>query len=92
MMGLMSRAAQSIAPRAGGGVGLYGAIEVRTISGPVFLGHDYEVAGKVLAAGETPKSEYCWYEATLSEPGGGKAVAASTIMRRVMKASSELWR
>ncbi len=77
---------------AGGGVGLFGAIEIRHINGPVFVDHDYEVAGKVLAVGETPKSEYFWYESILREPGGGKDVASMIMMIRTMKASSPFWK
>ncbi len=72
-------------------VGLYGAIEVRHLSGPVFAGHDYEVGGQVMAVGDTPKTEYVWYETVLSEPGSGKDVASMLMMLRFMKASSPLW-
>lgn len=76
----------------GGGVGLFGAIEIRQIRGPVFVDHDYEVTGSVLAVGETPKSEYFWYESVLREPHGGRDVAAMIMMIRIMKASSPLWK
>ncbi len=95
---LMRRGEQSVrrpqgdgAP-AGGGVGLFGAIEIRHINGPVFVEHDYEVAGMILAVGETPKSEYFWYESVLREPGGGKDVASMIMMIRTMKASSPFWK
>jgi hypothetical protein len=73
-----------------GAVGLYGAIEVRHLRGPVFMEHDYEVSGRVLAVGQTPKTEYLWYESVASEPGGD-AVASMIMMLRFMKASSPLW-
>jgi hypothetical protein len=72
-------------------VGLYGAIEVRHINGPIFLERDYEAAGSVLGLGESPKSEYIWYESRLREPGSAKDVASMIMMLRFMKASSELW-
>lgn len=72
-------------------VGLFGAIELRFLAGPVFLDHEYEVQGTLLALGETPKSEFLWYESTLTEPGSGRAVAAMLMMLRFMKASSPLW-
>jgi hypothetical protein len=72
-------------------VGLYGAIEVRHEAGPVFAEHDYEVTGEILAIGQTPKTEYMWYETQLREPGGGTHVASMLMMLRFMKASSPLW-
>ena len=71
-------------------VGLYGAIEVRHINGPVFMERDYEVSGTVLATGATPKTEYVWYETVMREPGG-RDVASMIMMLRFMKASSPLW-
>lgn len=73
-------------------VGLFGAIEVRHIGGPVFLDRAYDVSGKVLMLGETPKSEYVWYESLLTEPDGSKEVASMIMMLRLMKGSSPLWR
>jgi len=70
-------------------VGLYGAIEVRHLAGPVFCDREYEVSGRVLAIGQTPKTEYLWYETTMRE--GAKDVASMLMMLRFMKASSPLW-
>ena len=81
---------RSIPVARAGAVGLYGAIEVRHLRGPVFMDHEYEVSGRVLAIGQTPKTEYFWYESTASEPGG-EPVASMTMMLRFMKASSPLW-
>lgn len=72
-------------------VGLYGAIEVRHLRGPVFLERDYEVRGTILATGTTPKTEYVWFETLLNE-GGGPDVASMIMMLRFMKASSPRWR
>ncbi|HET8944189.1 MAG TPA: hypothetical protein VFO59_05350 [Dehalococcoidia bacterium] len=70
-------------------VGLYGAIEVRHLAGPVFSDREYEVSGRIVATGQTPKTEYLWYETTLRE--GAKDVASMLMMLRFMKASSPLW-
>jgi hypothetical protein len=70
-------------------VGLYGAIEVRHMAGPVFMERDYEVSGDVLAVGQTPKTEYLWYETVMHE--GATKVASMLMMLRFMKASSPLW-
>ena len=43
--------------------------EKRTsLAGPVFLEHDYEARGRILAISETPQTEYLWYESTLADP------------------------
>lgn len=73
------------------GVGLYGAIEIEHLAGPCFVAHDYEVRGRVVAVGETPKTEYFWYESTVSEPAGGEDRARMLMMIRTMKAASPLW-
>lgn len=70
-------------------VGLYGAIEVRHLAGPVFSDRQYEVSGRIVATGQTPKTEYLWYETTMRD--GAKDVASMLMMLRFMKASSPLW-
>jgi hypothetical protein len=75
-----------------GAVGLYGAIEARHIAGPVFIEHDYDVSGSILAVGQTPKTEYFWYESVMRDPANGNDVASMLMMLRFMKASSRLWR
>ncbi|MGH7751746.1 MAG: hypothetical protein ACREN5_02930, partial [Gemmatimonadales bacterium] len=42
----------------GPAVGLFGAIELRNVNGPVIVGQDYEVTGHVVAIGQSPKTEY----------------------------------
>lgn len=74
------------------GVGLFGAIEIQHRQGPLLIGRDYEARGRILAVGETPKTEYLWYESIASEPGGGDDVASMLMMLRFMKASHPAWR
>ena len=73
------------------GVGLFGAIELQMISGPAFVDYEYETFAKVLAVGETPKTEYYYYESTLIDPKKGNTVMTMLMMIRFMKASSKLW-
>ena len=73
------------------GVGLFGAIELQAINGPVFIEHDYEVRATVLALGDTPKTEYFWYESILSDPANGQDIMSMLMMLRFMKASSPRW-
>ena len=71
------------------GVGLFGAIELQLNDGPVLVEHDYETQSTVLAVGETPKTEYLYYDAALYEPGSSERVLTMIMMLRFMKASSE---
>jgi hypothetical protein len=73
------------------GVGLFGAIELQLHGTPVFVEHDYECQCTVLGVGETPKTEYLYYEATLHEPGSDEQVLSMIMMTRFMKASSSHW-
>ncbi|MEX2247620.1 MAG: hypothetical protein WEC75_13155 [Dehalococcoidia bacterium] len=87
---LMVQAQPGIRTR-GPAVGLYGAIEVRHLRGPVFAERAYVASGKVLAVGDTPKTEYIWFESQLTEAAGGGPVASMLMMLRFMKGSSPLW-
>ena len=72
-------------------VGMFGAIEVQYLAGPVFIEHDYACDGKLLALSESPKTEVAWFESTLKEPRDGTPVARMILMTRLLKASSPLW-
>jgi hypothetical protein len=71
-------------------VGLFGAIELQFLNGPIFVEHDYLARGKVLALSTSPKTEIVWYEAILSELEG-QDIASLIMMTRFMKGSSPLW-
>jgi hypothetical protein len=73
------------------GVGLFGGIELQLLKGPVFVDYDYQTHSRVLAVGETPKTEYLYYESTLTDPSNGADVLSMIMMLRFMKASSSLW-
>ncbi len=73
-------------------VGLFGAIEVQHLDGPLFAETDYLARGRVLAISETPKTEFFWYESILTDPAEGRDVASMLMMLRFMKESSPLWR
>jgi hypothetical protein len=92
---LMVRAMRAVEPeilaRTGPVVGLFGAIEVQHLDGPLFVETDYLARGRVLAISETPKTEFFWYESILTDPVEGKDVASMLMMLRFMKASSPLW-
>ena len=62
-----------------------------TSNGPLFAETDYLARGRVLAISDTPKTEFFWYETTLTDPAEGTDVASMLMMLRFMKASSPLW-
>lgn len=72
-------------------VGLYGGIELRAINGPIREETAYRAEGRVLALGETPRTEIVWYESLLRDESGSE-IAHMVMMTRLMKASSPLWR
>ncbi|MBL8770606.1 MAG: hypothetical protein JNK30_04425 [Phenylobacterium sp.] len=72
-------------------VGMFGAIELEFLDGPIFLDHDYRADGRVLALGESPKTEVAWYESTLRDAADDRPVARLVMMSRLLKASSPLW-
>ncbi len=73
------------------GVGLFGAIELQYLAGPVHAETDYLNTIRILAVGATPKTEYFWYEAELRDPANETRIATMLMMLRFMKASSALW-
>jgi hypothetical protein len=70
-------------------VPLYGAIEIRNVNGPVFAGRTYRSGGTIVSLGQSPKTEYLWYDAYIDE--NGKRIAEMRMMYRFMKASSSLY-
>ena len=72
-------------------VGMFGAIELQYVDGPIFVDHDYLVDAKVLALSESPKTEVAWFESTLKDAADGRTVARMIMMTRLLKGSSPLW-
>ena len=77
----------------GKGVGLYGALELHHVSGPLFLDESYVVSGVLTDVSETPKTEVFWcdMEARRANNPDSEIVATFTVMTRVLKASSPLY-
>jgi hypothetical protein len=73
-----------------GAVGLFGAIELRNINGPVRVDTEYTCSGEVFAVGQSPKTEYMWFETGLDDASGLR-VAEMRMQLRFMKASSRLY-
>lgn len=90
---LVAGVTDSIAASCGDFVGLYGAIEVRHVAGPVMLDAEYEITGEVLDVADSPKTEVLWFRTRavdVARPERG-AVAEVTMMTRLLKASSPRW-
>ena len=73
-----------------GAVGLFGAIELRNVNGPVLVDREYTCSGEVFAVGQSPKTEYMWFETGLDDDSG-KRIAEMRMQLRFMKASSALY-
>lgn len=78
----------TIAAECGDFVGLYGAIEIRHLAGPVLADVEYDVRGHVLCVSETPKTEVLWFTTTATRVGASEPVAELTMMTRLLKGSS----
>lgn len=89
---LVAGVTASIERQCGEFVGMYGAIEVRHVNGPVFLDTEYEVTGQVLAVSESPKTEVLWYRTEARAVGSDTVTAELTMMTRLLKESSPLYR
>jgi hypothetical protein len=81
---------ERISPHIGEASGMFGAFEVAYENGPVFLDRPYTVEGTVLGVGESPKTEYLWWDAKAVDEQG-KVAARMRHLLRLIKASSSLY-
>jgi hypothetical protein len=88
---LYSQSIATLRGTLGRAVGLFGAIELRNLNGPVMVERPYRVSGSIVALGQSPKTEYMWFETALNE-ADGKRVAEMRMLLRFMKASSPLYK
>jgi hypothetical protein len=72
-------------------VGLFGALEVEQIAGPLRAAVDYVARTKVLKLTESPRTENVWYEVIFTDKSGGPDVGRVLYLLRFMKGSSPLW-
>lgn len=70
-------------------VGLFGALEVQHLAGPLLAGVDYRARTKILKLTESPKTENVWYEVIFTD--AGRDIARVLYLLRMMKNSSPLW-
>lgn len=78
---------QGMRPYIGESVGLFGAIEIGFEHGPFLMNRDYRLISKVLCVGQSPQTEYVWYE-TDAFNSKNERVANLLMQSRAMKASS----
>lgn len=71
----------------GESVGLFGAIEIGSINGPFLLNRHYHIESHVVCVGQSPQTEYVWYDTTATDTDG-KVVATLRMQSRAMKSSS----
>ena len=79
-----------ISPHLGDTSAMFGAFEIAYEAGPVFLDRPYWVEGAVVGVGDSPKTEYLWWDATASDEAG-VVVARMRHLLRFLKASSPLY-
>jgi hypothetical protein len=72
-------------------VGLFGALEVRQLKGPLHAGVEYAGRTNLLKLTESPRTENAWYDVFIADPKTGEDLASVRFMLRFMKASSPLW-
>ena len=84
---LYRRLLEGVRSSMGDHVGLFGAIEIRFRSGPVFLDSRYRVTGEVVALSQTPKTEVLWFDSRALD-ADGTLVAEMRMMLRQLKQSS----
>jgi hypothetical protein len=67
----------------GRAVGLYGAIELAFHRGPLVVGADYALHGRIVAVSDSPRTEIFWAETEASDERG--PVATLLMMIRLLK-------
>jgi hypothetical protein len=80
-------ARSSFSQHTGPSVGLFGAIEIRHVNGPLRVDEEYRVRARVAAVGQSPKTEYVWFDSSADDASGTR-IAEMRMLLRWMKASS----
>jgi hypothetical protein len=75
----------------GDAVGMWGAIEVGLIDGPIEPDIEYEASLSIPSISDSPQTELLWHDVTLHHLSTGKPAAELRILSRFMKGSSTLW-
>lgn len=78
---------EGLRPLVGDSVGLFGAIEIGYVNGPMLLNRNYRIDSHIVCVGQSPQTEYVWYDSTATDEAGN-LVATMRMQSRAMKASS----
>lgn len=78
---------EGLRPYVGESVGLFGAIEIGFTHGPFLLNRPYHMECEVVCVGQSPQTEYVWYE-TKAWNEEQQLVATMLMQSRAMKSSS----
>ncbi len=87
---LWGSAMKGLGPLVEDSTGLFGAMEIGYSNGPFIMGQRYKIESEVVCVGQSPKTEYVWYDSTAKNELGD-LVATLRIQSRAMKASSPLY-
>lgn len=82
---------EALRGKIGRAVGLFGAIEIGHVAGPLLLGRSYRVTAEIAALAQSPKTEILWFDSEARDQAG-ELIAKHRMMLRFMKASSPLYR
>jgi hypothetical protein len=63
---------------------MFGAIELCFIDGPLLLDRSYRVISTVVGVGQSPRTEYCWWDSTI-EDSMGRPAATARVLTRALK-------
>lgn len=88
---LWGYAMNGLGPLVGESVGLFGAIEIGFEQGPFLMNRDYHLESRVVCVGQSPKTEYVWYE-TDAFDAKGQRIARLLMQSRAMKDSSPAYK
>lgn len=87
---LWGSAMRGLGPLVEKSTGLFGAMEIGFINGPLMMNESYRIDCEVVCVGQSPKTEYVWYDANAFN-AGNELVVTLRILSRAMKASSPLY-
>lgn len=72
-------------------VGLFGALQVQQLTGPLLAEVDYRARTRILKLTDSPKTENAWYEVVFQDAASNEDVGGVLYCLRFMKGSSPLW-
>ena len=72
-------------------VGLFGALQVQQLKGPLRAEIGYLARTRILKLTESPKTENAWYEVVFQDATSREDIGAVLYCLRFMKGSSPLW-